>query len=69
MDLRQYTLVMHRVQLIGRLPGAVGSVEQTAIFGVGEQQLHNALAATAYGDVHGRVTSLCLKGHILRQAY
>lgn len=49
---------MAAVNVVRRLSGLVGSVQQAAIFGVAEQQLGQAAAAAADGDVERGVSFL-----------
>lgn len=49
---------MAAVDVVRRLPGLVGPVQQAAIFGVSEQELGQAAAPPTDGDVQRRVSFL-----------
>lgn len=49
---------MAAVDVVWRLSGLVGPVQQAAIFGVSEEELGQAAAPPPDGDVEGRVSFL-----------
>ena len=56
---------MAAVDVVGRLPGLVGPVQQAAIFGVPEEELGQPAAPPTDGDVEGRVSFLRHRGRVL----
>lgn len=57
-DLGEDALLVAAVDVVRRLPGLVGAVQQAAIFGVTEQELGQAAAPPADGDMEGRISFL-----------
>lgn len=57
-DLREDALLVAAVDVVRSLPGLVRPVQQAAIFGVSKEQLGQATAPTADGDVEGSVSFL-----------
>lgn len=57
-DLCEDALLVAAVDVVRRLPGLVGSVQQTAIFGVPKEQLSQAAAPATDGDVESSVSFL-----------
>lgn len=57
-DLCEDALLVAAVDVVRRLPALVGSVQQAAVFGVPEEQLSQAAAPAADGDVEGSVSFL-----------
>lgn len=49
---------MAAVDVVRRLSGLVGSVQQAAIFGVSEEELGQTATTPTDGDVEGRVSFL-----------
>ena len=57
-DLCEDALLVGAVDVVGRLPGLVGPVQQAAVFRVPQQQLGQLAAPPPDGDVKGRVSFL-----------
>lgn len=57
-DLRQDALLVAAVDVVRRLSGLVGAIQQAAIFGVSEEELGQTTTPPTDGDVEGRVSFL-----------
>lgn len=67
-DLGENALLVAAVDVVRRLSGLVGPVQQAAIFGVAEQQLGEATAPAADGDVERSVSFLSKRTEAMRKS-
>lgn len=57
-DLREDALLVAAVDVVWRLSGLIGSVQQAPVFGVSEEELGQAATPPTDSDVEGRVSFL-----------